>query len=73
MRVGLDGHQWTLEEFEEREDLPQKIEFVEGRLFWNDRERVAMLAALMEQMGLREVVRLAPLELWRTALDEAAR
>jgi hypothetical protein len=44
------------------------MELIDGKLFWSERERLNMLAAMLEQVGLREAVKLAPKELWLEAL-----
>jgi hypothetical protein len=67
--IGLEGALWTVDEWDALGDiLPEKFELIEGKLFWSERERVGMLAAMLEQMGLVAAVRLAPKELWLEAL-----
>ena len=71
--IGLEGRRWTVDEFHARGDaLPEKMELIDGRLFWSQEERLALLAALLEQVGLIEAVRLAPRERWLAALDHAS-
>jgi hypothetical protein len=68
--IRLEGRRWTVDLFHARGDaLPEKMELIDGRLFWSQRERLAMLAALLENVGLAEAVRLAPREHWLEALD----
>lgn len=70
--IGLDPRRWTVDEFHARgEAFPEKMELIDGRLFWSQEERLALLAGLLEQVGLTEAVRLAPRELWLAALDRA--
>jgi hypothetical protein len=67
--IGLKGARWTVDVFDQlAEMLPEKMELIEGKLFWSQRERIGMLAAMLEQVGLVEAVRLAPKELWLEAL-----
>jgi hypothetical protein len=67
--IGLEGARWTVHIFDELGSmLPEKFELIDGKLFWSERERVGMLAAMLEQMGLVAAVRLAPKELWLEAL-----
>ena len=67
--VDLDGRRWTVDEWHQRgEALPEKFELIDGRMFWSQEER---LAALLENVGLIEAVRLAPKERWLAALDRA--
>jgi len=69
--IRLDGRRWTMEEFEARcLVLPEKMELIDGKLFWSDRERMAMLGSVLEMVGLAEAVKLAPRELWLEALRQ---
>ena len=38
--------------------------------FWEDEERLNLLAMLLENVGIDAAVRLAPANVWREALDE---
>jgi hypothetical protein len=70
--IGLDGKRWTVHRFHELDDvLPEKMELIEGKLFWGERYRLGMLAAMLVQVGLKDAVRLAPRELWLEALRQA--
>ena len=70
--IELEGRRWTVNEWHERgETLPEKFELIDGRMFWSQEERLALLAALLENVGLVEAVRLAPRERWLAALDRA--
>lgn len=71
--IGLEGRTWNVDHFLSLDGvLPEKMELIDGKLFWSQRERLAMLSAMLEQVGLREAVKLAPKELWLEALREAA-
>ena len=48
--------------------LPEKIEASDGKLFFNDEDRLMFLAALLEHLGLEKAVRLGNPELWRQAI-----
>ena len=68
--VRRKGRQWTKEEFDRRlYQAPEKIEFV-GGIFASKRERLIVLAMLLENLGIDEVVRLGRLEDWKSALSE---
>jgi len=68
--IQLEGRPWTVDLFYARGNvLPERMELIDGRLFWSQRERLGMLAALLENVGLAEAVRLAPRERWLEALD----
>lgn len=71
LQIGLDGRRWTVDDFYARDSiLPEKMELIDGKLFWSRRERLGMLACMLEQVGLREAVKLAPKALWLEALKE---
>jgi hypothetical protein len=52
---------------------PEKLELIDGQLYWSNEDRLTMLALLLENVGLDEVVKLAPIERWREALDARER
>jgi tetratricopeptide (TPR) repeat protein len=55
------GRAWTGQELRIRLPLlPEKFEVMHGRLLWSEEERKAMLALLLENMGVDEAVRMAP-------------
>jgi hypothetical protein len=69
--IGLEGRRWTVKRFHELDDvLPEKFELIDGKLFWSERERLGMLGAMLEQVGLAKAVTLAPKKLWLQALDQ---
>ena len=69
--IGLEGRRWTVKRFHELDDvLPEKFEMLDGWLFHGERERIGMLGAMLEQVGLAKAVTLAPKELWVQALAQ---
>jgi len=48
---------------------PEKIEMVRGKLFDSERDRLTMLALLLENVGIDKAVRLGDPRLWREAID----
>jgi len=67
--IGLGPHPFTVDDYD---FLPEaKLELVDGVLYGDPASRYAMTAALLCNIGLAEVVRLAPRELWEEALDAA--
>lgn len=63
------GRAWNRDEWEARRDsTPEKIELIGGKLFWTDEDRLAMLALLLENVGVDQVVRLGNYEIWREAI-----
>jgi hypothetical protein len=67
--IRRQGRPWTRCEWEARRDsTPEKIELIGGKLFWTDEDRLAMLALLLENVGVDQVVRLGNPEIWREAI-----
>jgi hypothetical protein len=48
---------------------PEKIEFVAG-IFASERERLTVLAMLLENLGIDRVVQFGKLEDWKAAISE---
>ncbi len=69
--IGRTGRAWTAEEGLGRFELtPEKFEMAEGKLFWDDRQRLTLLALLLENVGVDQAVRLGDPEVWRAAIRE---
>jgi hypothetical protein len=70
--IGLEGRRWNVHRFHALDAvLPEKMELIDGKLFWSARERLGMLSAMLEQVGLVDAVKLAPKALWLEALKQA--
>lgn len=68
--IRREGRSWTGEEWKRRrESTPEKIELIRGMLFWDDRDRLNMLALLLENVGVDRAVRLGDLRVWREAVE----
>jgi hypothetical protein len=68
------GRSWTREEFAVRWPLtPENFEAIDGKIFWGDEDRLNLLAMLLENVGIDAVIRLAPVSVWREALDASER
>jgi hypothetical protein len=63
------GRAWRAEALSRLKLAPEKFEMVDGRLFWSDRQRLTLLALLLENVGMDAAVRLGDATLWREALD----
>jgi hypothetical protein len=50
---------------------PEKFEVWEGRLFFDDTQRVNLLGLLLENLGIDAAVRLGSLEVWEAAIAAA--
>ena len=71
--IRREGRAWSGEELRERRELmPEKLEVVEGRLLWDDEERLALLAMLLENVGIDRAVRLGDGDRWRAAISVAS-
>jgi len=67
--IRREGRSWSSAEWNARRELtPEKIELSRGRLFWRDQDRLAMVALLIENLGVDQVVRLGDPQVWREAI-----
>jgi len=62
------GHAWREEALSRYELAPGKIEMVDGKLFWNDKDRLTMLGLLLENVGIDQAVRLGDPRVWKSAI-----
>jgi hypothetical protein len=68
------GRAWRGDEAHERFRLtPEKFEMYKGQLFWSAEERVALLALLLENVGVDRAVKLGDPAIWRAAIEELDR
>jgi hypothetical protein len=49
---------------------PEKIEMIDGKLFWDDEQRLAMLGLLLENVGADAAVTLGNPVVWREAVAQ---
>jgi hypothetical protein len=71
--IHREGRRWTREEAECRlYQAPEKIEFV-GGIFSSERERLTVLAMILETMGIDKVVEFGKLEDWKAAVADRER
>ena len=49
---------------------PEKTEMTDGKLYWDDEERLTMLGLLLENVGIDKAIRLGDPRLWREAIAE---
>src|SRR5947208_7380261 len=70
--IQRQGRKWSRTEVEQKyhQLCPEKIELIEGRMFWTDEQRLNMLALLLENVGMDVAVTLGDLALWKQAIDE---
>jgi hypothetical protein len=69
-KIGRSGRVWVAGEALRRFDLaPRNTEMCDGKLFWNDEERLTMLALLLENVGIDAAVSMGDVTLWRKAVE----
>lgn len=67
--IRREGRAWNGPEFRARLELtPEKFEVWEGRLFFDDQQRLDLLAMLLENLGVDRAVRLGHPAVWREAV-----
>ncbi len=71
--IRREGRSWEGDEAWERYQLtPEKTEMTDGKLYWDDEERLTMLGLLLENVGIDKAIRLGDPRLWREAIAELA-
>ena len=70
--IQRQGRKWTRTEIKQKyyELCPEKIELIEGKMFWTDEQRLNMLGLLLENVGMDAAVSLGDPALWKQAIDE---
>ena len=69
-KIERDGREWKGEEFDKRiYQAPRKIEYV-GGIFINERQRLTVLAMLLENLGIDKAVQLGDPKHWKAALAD---
>ena len=72
--IRREGRAWTGAEAWQRWELgPEKLEMFEGRMLWDDDERVKLLGLLLENVGADRAVRLGDPAVWRSAVEALGR
>ena len=69
--IRREGRGWEGDEAMERYFLaPEKMEMTDGKLYWDDGQRLCMLGLLLEVVGVDAAVRLGDPQVWRAAVAE---
>jgi hypothetical protein len=69
--IRREGRSWEGDEAWDRYQLtPEKTEMTDGKLYWDDEERLTMLGLLLENVGIDRAIRLGDPRLWREAIAE---
>jgi hypothetical protein len=72
--IRREGRAWKGEEARQRFDLsPEKLEMIDGRILWDEDERVKLLGLLLENVGADRAVRLGDPAVWRAAVEQLSR
>ena len=61
---------WGSEAVERYQLTPEKIEMIEGKLLWDDEERLTLLGLLLENVGTDAAVKLGDPAVWRAAVAD---
>jgi hypothetical protein len=65
------GREWQGEEVWTRYySAPEKIELINGKIFFSDEQRLRMLGLLLEQLGADAAVQLGNPQVWRDTVAE---
>ena len=68
--IRREGRAWKSEEARQRWELtPEKLEMIDGRILWDEDERVHLLGLLLENVGADRAVRLGDASVWRSAVE----
>lgn len=69
--IGREGRGWRGEEFERGFwAMPEKMEATDGKIYFDEEDRLKVLGALLEHVGIDRVVRFGDPALWRAAVAE---
>lgn len=69
--IRREGRPWIGDEAQERYFRgPEKVEMTDGKLYWDDEQRLLMLGLLLENVGVDAAVRFGNPEVWRAAVAE---
>ena len=63
-----EGRAWGPEGLSRYYMVPERIELIDGKLFWGEEERLTMLAHLLENVGVNQAVRIGDPGVWRAAV-----
>ena len=63
-----EGRAWGPEGLPRYYMVPERIELIDGKLFWGEEERLTMFAHLLENLGVNQAVRIGNPGVWRAAV-----
>jgi hypothetical protein len=71
--IRREGRAWGKEGISRYMLTPEKFEMINGKLFYDDEQRLTLLALLLENVGIDAAVRIGDPKLWRAAIDDLER
>ena len=69
--IRREGRGWRGEEFERGFwAMPEKMEATDGKIYFDEEDRLKVLGALLEHIGIDRVIRFGDPALWHAAVAE---
>lgn len=68
--IRLMGRRWTADEMVRHDDLPGRLDLINGKLCLDDEQRMLLLGALLEHVGTAGAVSLGRLAPWIEAVEQ---
>lgn len=73
--IRREGRRWSREEFARKwrphPEVPEKLEYFDGKVFLSEGQRLTMLGWMLEQLGADVAVGLGHPKVWREAVEAA--
>ncbi|MBI2767086.1 MAG: hypothetical protein HYX53_14405 [Chloroflexi bacterium] len=67
--IRREGRGWHGDEFEKSYwAMPEKMEATDGKLYYDEEERLKMLGALLENIGVDRAIRFGDPAVWKAAI-----
>lgn len=66
--IQREGREWGDDDFDRIDMLPEKLEVWEGKLLFDENERLLLLGLLLENVGVDRAVRFGDPAVWRAAI-----
>lgn len=68
--IRLEPRRWAGNEMRRHDELPGRLEMVDGQLCLDQEQRLLLLGALLEHVGTARAVQMGPLKAWSAAVAE---
>jgi hypothetical protein len=66
--IRLEPRRWSGDELRRHDELPGRLELIQGQLCLDEDQRLLLLGALLEHVGTARAVQLGPLRAWTAAI-----